>query len=204
MKLYTDYIWDFDGTLFDSYPHSARALCAAARHFGVALDDRAVYAAMRVSFADAYALAGLDETQLRLFHQLRGDDAFPPPIAPFPHAEKALRALSERGARHFLYTHSNRRMSVRFIERYGLADYFTGYVTADSEGFARKPFPDAVRYILERWRIDPRRAVMVGDRALDMACARAAGIDGILVDPDRLVPNAPAARRVDDLLDIVP
>ena len=157
-----------------------------------------------MSFADAYALAGLDETQLRLFHQLRGDDAFPPPIAPFPHAEKALQALSERGARHFLYTHSNRRMSVRFIERYGLADYFTGYVTADSEGFARKPSPEAVRYILERWRIDPRRAVMVGDRALDMACARAAGIDGILVAPDRLVPNAPAACRVDDLLDIVP
>ena len=39
MKLYTDYIWDFDGTLFDSYPHSARALCAAARHFGVTLDE---------------------------------------------------------------------------------------------------------------------------------------------------------------------
>ena len=203
MQSYKTYIWDFDGTLFDSYPHSARALCEAMRHYGRDADYAQIYRAMRLNFATAFRLSGLTEDQLKLFHQLRGDDAFPPPIAPFPHAEAALSALQACGARHFLYTHSNRRMSVRFIERYGLDKYFTGYVTADAPGFASKPSPDAILYILKNYSVSPADAVMVGDREIDMLCARAAGIDGILVDPERLVETTCAARRVDDLLQIV-
>ena len=199
MYPYDHYIWDFDGTLFDSYPHSTRALYETARHFGVDVDYDALSRAIRHSFARAFALVGLTEEQLRLFHQWRGDDAFPPPIVPFPHAAAALEALSRRGARHWLYTHSNHRMSVRFLEQYGLARYFAGYVTPEDPGFAMKPYPGAIRYILERWSIDPATAVMVGDREIDMRCARDAGVDGILIDPDHLVETTCARWRADDL-----
>ena len=203
MKHYLHYIWDFDGTLFDSYPHSTAALCATAARFGVSLDPAEVSRALRHSFAEGYALSGLDREQLKLFHQLRGDDAFPPPIVPFPNAARVLEALSARGAKHYLYTHSKRKMSVRFIEKFGLDKWFAGYVTPDDPGFAQKPDPGAIRYILEHWRIDPASAAMVGDRDIDLRCASAAGIDGILVDPDRLAGSELATSRVDDLIELI-
>ena len=187
MLPYHHYIWDFDGTLFDSYPHSTWALYVTARHYGVNVCYEDVYRAIRHSFARAFALVGLTEEQLRMFHRLRGDDAFEPPIVPFPHAEAVLSALTEAGASHYLYTHSNHRMSVRFLEQFGLGRCFTGFVTPDDPGFAMKPDPGAIRYILDHWGIDPADAVMVGDREIDMRCARDAGVDGILIDPDGLV-----------------
>ena len=203
MKQYLHYIWDFDGTLFDSYPHSTRALYETARHYGVEVTYDDVSRAIRHSFARAFERVGLNEEQLRMFHRLRGDDAFPPPIVPFPHAGIVLKTLREGGARHWLYTHSNHKMSVRFLERFGLDGYFEGYVTPDDPGFAMKPDPGAIRYILEHWRIDPADAVMVGDREIDMRCARGAGVNGILVDPDRLVAHTCARFRIDDLIDII-
>ena len=203
MLPYHHYIWDFDGTLFDSYPHSTRALYVTARHYGVDVRYEDVSRAIRHSFARAFDLVGLTEEQLRMFHRLRGDDAFDPPIVPFPDAGRVLKALSEGGAKHYLYTHSNRRMSVRFIEKFGLAGWFTGYVTADAPGFATKPDPGALHYILENWHIAPEEAVMVGDREIDMRCARNAGLDGILVDPDHLVNETCARYRVDSLAQIL-
>ena len=203
MQPYKHYIWDFDGTLFDSYPHSTAALYETARRCGVDLSLEALSRAIRHSFAEAFALAGLSNEQLRMFHRLRGDDAFPPPIVPFPHAGAVLEALAGAGARHYLYTHSNRRMSVRFLARFGLDGWFTGFVTPDDPGFAAKPDPGAIRFILSNWRIDPGSAVMVGDREIDMRCARDAGVDGILIDPDGLVDATCARYRVDDLIEIL-
>ena len=202
MLPYHHYIWDFDGTLFDSYPHSTRALYVTARHYGVDVRYDDVSRAIRHSFARAFALVGLTEEQLRMFHRLRGDDAFEPPIVPFPHAEAALSALTDAGVSHYLYTHSNHRMSVRFLKQFGLDRYFTGFVTPDDPGFAMKPDPGAIRYILDHWRIDPADAVMVGDREIDVRCARDAGVDGILIDPDYLVDVTCARYRIDDLMEI--
>ena len=203
MHRYHHYIWDFDGTLFDSYPHSTRALYVTARHYGAEVTYDEVSRAIRHSFARAFERVGLSEAQLMMFHRLRADDAFPPPIVPFPHAEAVLRALRESGARHTLYTHSNHKMSVRFLRQFGLDRFFDGWVTPDDPGFAMKPDPGAIRYILEHWDIDPADAVMVGDREIDMRCARDAGVDGILVDPDRLVAETCARYRADDLMEII-
>ena len=203
MQNYRHFIWDFDGTLFDSYPHSTRALYVTARHYGVDVSYDQVSRAIRHSFKRAFELVGLDDEQLKMFHRLRGDDAFEPPIVPFPHAEAVLRALHEAGARHYLYTHSNHRMSLRYIRQFGLEQYFAGRVTPDDPGFAMKPDPGAIRYILKHWHIDPADAVMVGDREIDVRCARDAGVDGILIDPDHLVETTCARYRIDDLIQII-
>lgn len=204
MKLYRHYIWDFDGTLFDSYPHSAAALCAAAVHFGIPADPEAVARQMRVSLADAVRALGLTDAQLALFRAYHGDPDFPPPIVPFPEAGPVLRALSGLGARHWLYTHSRRKMSVAYLERFGLAKLFDGFMTPDDPGFARKPSPDALLYLLRERRIPAREAAMVGDRELDMRCALAAGVDGLLLDPDRLVAETCATARIDRLSQLLP
>ena len=204
MKLYTDYIWDFDGTLFDSYPHSAAALCAAAARFGLQADPERVMRLMRRSFAAAFEALGLNAEQQACFRAIRNDPDFPPPVVPFPEAPEALRRLKALGARHFLFTHSPRPTSVAYIEAFGLDGLFTGYMTPEEPGFVRKPDPGAILRLMRLHGIPAETAAMVGDREIDMRCAAAAGIDGILVDPDHLADDADAVHCCERLLDLIP
>ena len=199
MQFYRHYIWDFDGTLFDSYPHAAAALCATLARFGRAADPEQVRRWMQVSFATAFSAVHLTDEELACFKTLHGDADFPPPVVPFPQAEPTLRALAARGARHCLYTHSRARVSVGYLARFGMDSLFEDFMTPDDPAFTRKPDPGALRALLKRQGIPPGEAAMVGDREIDMRSARAAGIDGILVDPEHLVGDTVARYRADSL-----
>ena len=199
MKFYRHYIWDFDGTLFDSYPHAAAALCATMARFGRAADPERVRRWMQISFATAFDNLGVTDEELAFFKTLHGDPDFPPPVKPFPQAEPTLRALAARGAKHCLYTHSRARVSVGYLAKFGMDGLFADFMTPDDPAFTRKPDPGALRALLERQGIPTGEAAMVGDREIDMRSARAAGIDGILVDPERLVGDTVARFRTDSL-----
>ena len=196
---YLHYIWDFDGTLFDSYPHTTAALCQTLAHYRRPVDPILANRLLRTSFAATFSTLELDEEQQQYFRALHADLTLPPVIVPFPHAKEVLEKLCQDGARHYLYTHSKPRMSVAFIERFGMAELFDDYMTPVSPGFAAKPDPGAIRYLMAKHAMTPDETVMVGDRELDMLSARAAGIDGILIDPDRLVDKTCAVIRIDDL-----
>lgn len=56
----------------------------------------------------------------------------------------------------------------------------------------RKPAPGMVRDLLKAWNIPRDRAIMVGDRATDVAAAEAAGICGLQISPGGVLP---AVRR---------
>lgn len=195
MIAYDHYIWDFDGTLFDSYPHSIAALCATAGHYGIPADPNAVSQAIHINFATAYRLLGLTQEQLTLFHALRARRDFLPPVTPFPGVREALEALCEQGAKHYLFTHSSRHMSIDYLEEYGLAGLFTDFVTADLH-FPAKPAPEGILYLLQRHDIPPESAAMVGDREIDILSGRNAGIDGILFDPEDSVSETQARYRI--------
>ena len=202
MKRYRTYIWDFDGTLFDSYPHTTAALCAACGHFGIDATPERVNRLLRHNFATAFAELKLTPEQQAYFRALHGDKAFPPRVVPFDEAPETLRRLKSQGARHLLYTHSRRRMSVAFLEEFTLDGLFDGFMTPDDAGFTLKPDPGALLLLMSDHGVVPETAVMVGDREIDMRSAHAAGIDGILFDPDRLVKVTCAEARIDRLLEL--
>ena len=197
MKHYANYIWDFDGTLFDSYPHSIAALCETARHFGIEHDPAAVADAIHVTFPTAYRLLGVTDEHKEYFHTLRERRDYEPAVVPFPHVKEALEHLIAKGSRHYLFTHSNRHMSVDYMADFGIDKLFSGFVTADMN-FPIKPAPDAILYILKEYGLDPKETVMVGDREIDVLSGKNAGVDGILFDPDHRVKETCADWRIED------
>jgi phosphoglycolate phosphatase len=100
---------------------------------------------------------------------------------PFPGLDQALDALALRGCRFAVCTNKLEWLSVRLLERLGLASRFAAICGQDT--FAvQKPHPDAVLGTLRKAGGSPLKAVMVGDSQTDIAAARAAGIPVIAVD----------------------
>ena len=52
--LYHNLIWDFDGTLFDSYPHIQGAYLQALADFGRTADPDILMAKLKINFGEAH------------------------------------------------------------------------------------------------------------------------------------------------------
>ena len=198
---FTDYIWDFDGMLFDTYPRMCAAFREALARQGVERPEGEVMAAIKRSVRGAAARCadrfGLDQARLsRDYQQI--EHAMPPEtIVPYDGAEAFLRAVIARGGRHYLYTHRD-ATALEALERCGMADCFMGAVTADDH-FPAKPAPDALLHLLRAHAIAPERAVMLGDRDIDMEAAKNAGIAGCLVDPAHFYDDYRAELRSENI-----
>lgn len=58
---------------------------------------------------------------------------------------------------------------------------FTEIITGDNH-FARKPDPEALTYLLDKYELEPSQTAMVGDRPLDILAGQNAGVKTILFD----------------------
>ena len=182
---YKNYIWDFDGTLFDSYPHICECLLEILEKEGLRekFDAEMVMRHLCVSFGEAKRYTGLSEEAWREFsvlHHLTGEKEAEPPIVPFTDCEKVLREIKAMGGRHYLYTHRN-QTALEHVRNFGLEDCFEDFLTSE-EGFPSKPAPNAILAIMERNGLDPAETIMIGDREIDGQSGKNAGIAGALVN----------------------
>lgn len=190
------YIWDFDGTLFDSYPHIAWALGAALGDFDVTEPAGSLLPWLKQSVTRAVGhfaqIYGLDSPTLRERYDFyEAHDLARCPVVPYDGARDVCRAITRRGGQNFLYTH--RGVSApAYLRQFGMDGLFAGAVTAD-DGFPPKPAPDAIRHILAAYGLDGGRTLMVGDRDIDVTAGTNAGVSGCLFDPDGFYPDFPAA-----------
>ncbi len=196
--LYQNFLWDFDGTIFDSYPHTMRCCWDALTAAGLAqnLDYEMTYRTMLVSYAEMKRYTAIPEDVFEAFVRrahLLGDEEGLPRAVPFPDARDVLEGVVRNGGRNYLYTHRNKTAGW-YLETYGLAPFFADAVTSE-EGFPPKPAPDAVLALLARNGLDPKTCVMVGDREIDGMAGKNAGIAGALVNYPPHLPDgtSPAA-----------
>lgn len=201
----TAYIWDMDGTLVDSYPAIVPAVQEVCTAYGYDFSEAEIHEAVIHTSVGAFinSITKDEEAEqmLTAFNEL--NDSRIDAIVPMPHARETLERLTKAGNLCFVYTH--RGVSCRTIlENTGLISYFTEIVTA-LEGFARKPEPDAILYLMEKYGLKAENSFYVGDRSIDMEAADNAGIGSILYLPPESPGKAAGMETmvVKDLLDIV-
>ena len=181
---FKNYIWDFDGTLFDSYPHMFAAFKKVMTERGLAasLDFDMCERYLHVSFAELKKYSAVSEdafSEFVRYHHLTENSGIEPDIVPFGDCEAVLIAVKEAGGRNFLYTHRNETVFY-YLEKFGMLGYFDGFVT-DLDGFPLKPDPSAILHIIEKYSLVHEESIMIGDREIDGLAGVNAGIAGALV-----------------------
>lgn len=196
------FIWDLDGTLLDSYGVIVSSLRQTLAEFQISTDAEAVLREVKDGSVSAFlrriaADAGLPYQRLKdRYSAVSGGRILEIPA--MVHGEEILSALADLGAVHFVYTHRG-ATTAPVLEHLNFTHYFQEVVTS-LNGFPRKPAPDALLYLMEKYRLPKDRVFYVGDRTLDMECAGNAGVRGIFFSPEgRTVGGCPTVR---DLLDI--
>lgn len=175
-------IWDLDGTLLDTYAAITAAAGQVAEGHGRPMGREEILAGVKTtSVLDLLNdLAGqTGEDGAELWAEYRALERTFPKAPLMAGAAETLAALREMGCRHFVFTHKG--LPARGVLReLGLAPFFEEVVSV-ADGFPRKPAPEGISYLVEKYGLDRRRTYYVGDRDLDAQCARNAGVGSILL-----------------------
>lgn len=180
--LYTDYIWDFDGMLFDSYRHITEAFAIACKRIhGRDIDKDECHDLFKISFRTAYEHYEPSAACKLLFRAIESRTDLTPPVLPYPGIPELLQKIHENGGRNFLNTHRD-SLALTYLENFGLLQYFTDAVTSELNTMPSKPAPDTNLYLLQKYNLDPHKTVMIGDRDVDILAGAGAGLQTCLFD----------------------
>lgn len=199
-------IWDLDGTLLDSYSVIVESLRLTMGEAGVIVPFHDVWQYTITDSVSSFLKKISEEHTISLEHlkqrysQISSSKYLE--IKTMKNAMEVLGMLQENGVDNFVFTHRG-KTTIPVLDNLGMTGYFKEILTSQS-GFARKPAPDAINYLIERNGLDREHTYYVGDRSLDMGCARNAGIDGILFLPEGSIDVSGGSETyiVKDLMDI--
>ncbi|WP_066392671.1 HAD-IA family hydrolase [Neobacillus mesonae] len=152
-------LWDFDGTLFDTYPAMVEGFIKLS---GQELSRGEVLKWLKIDSKTAFKHFGISENQREEFQRLNSE--YSKVSKPFEHLKDALSAAETN----IIVTHRDQASTIFLLEKYQLAQYFKEIVAVEEQGFQRKPHCSSYEYVLERHQID----LVVGDRDLDLIPAR--------------------------------
>lgn len=170
-------IWDFDGTLFDTYSVMAKIFKDLLEKENIEEPIEEIVKKMQVSMAftlnyykKKYNISNDFINEYQTQRKIKELTL----TKPFAEIENICDYIHSTNRKNYLYTHRG-ESSVTLLKSHGLYDYFTDFITLE-QGFERKPSPDALNYLIDKYSIQHEEAIMIGDRELDLLAAKNAGI----------------------------
>lgn len=199
-------IWDLDGTLLDSYDVILDSLQETMAHYGHTYDREYLrkYVILHSVHQFIREFAEKEGLQFEMVYQYYTtlQDADNDKVKLIKNAKQTLQLLKRKGVRNYVYTHKD-HTAKQVLEDLGIAEYISYTITGD-DGFAKKPDPEGLRYLLDKFKLNPEYCTYVGDRRLDEEAGKRTGIKCILfLDEDTpVIPRYEDTLVVDDLLKI--
>lgn len=170
-------LFDWDGTLLNSYAADVRAYLSMFRALGIKWTEREVNFHYSPNWYRVYRAALLPRSKWIEANRLwaRAYKLERPPLLPGArHVLRRLAAEFELG----IVTSGNRARVRRQLRGFGLADYFSACVCSE-DAAKKKPHPAPLQLALKRLGLPPEQCVYVGDTAEDMEMARRAGVRAV-------------------------
>ena len=173
MKLF---IWDFDGTLLDTYPNITGYLRRALADCGHDVPQTEILEKMMVTIPHAVnhysQLFQIPDLRAR-YDEYYKEEATAPVFA-FPGVKEVLQRIQEMGAANYIFTNRGKTI-YPMLERAGILGEFKEIVTAADPDFVVKPAPDTIFYLMKKYGGTVENTVMIGDRCCDLESGYNAG-----------------------------
>jgi len=199
-------IFDFDGTISDSYPHFMDIMerLAVKHNWEIPCHGEALLNELLVSVKAAHKKFGWDKFMPYddfwiEFSALQAEKSTE--FHAFPAAVELLRYACEKGIRCYIYTHSGKVVAEKMLSNMRITDYIT-YTIDKSMGFESKPHPEALLYLINKFDLNPEECMMIGDRPIDAQCGQNAGMKGCLWDTYGIFKNETCDVYVTKLEDV--
>lgn len=172
-------LFDWDGTLLDSYQSDTRAYLEMFGALGISWGVEELAEHYSPNWHRVYRAARIPRVQWQEADLLweRAYQKESPPL--LPGARRVLRAL-EREFDLALVTSGNRRRVRRQLRAFGLSRKFGACVCCE-DAPRRKPHPAPLQLAISRLRAEPEECVYIGDTPDDIEMARRAGVRAIAV-----------------------
>ncbi|MDP2823055.1 MAG: HAD-IA family hydrolase [Sulfuritalea sp.] len=183
---YEALVFDLDGTLVDTLPDMLAALNGALAEYG-----QPRMAAAQVQSRLHHGLEGMVDAALeRDDGAQRGSGMRGGVLArfetsyaltlversrPYPGVASALEKLATRGTRMAVCTNKPQALAERLLAQLGLLEFFGTVVGADTCK-ERKPSAVPLLHAIKLIGTTPEKTLMIGDSAIDVACANAASV----------------------------
>lgn len=200
-------IWDLDGTLIDSYETIVSSLYDTLLEYKLYIDKENILKHVKKESLGSFINAISNEYNLsadyidKRAHELIFERQYS--IKPIQYACELLKQITNQNISNYLYTHKN-KSTYSILDNLDMSKYFSEIVTIEN-GFKRKPSPDAVNYLVQKYNLDKKTTYYIGDRKLDIECAYNAGIKSILYLPKEsyVTPTGKEDYIIEDLLEIL-
>ena len=199
MTQFSVYLFDFDGTLFDtkiSLRKVYRDSFAAVGIFDISDEECAEF--MHHSLLQTMQMRNIEPKDYQTFSDvcIRSLDE-PETVAaniPFPETIEVLSKLRKQGKR-LAAASGNTSKHIHLVLDHHQLDF--GFETVVGSDMFRhgKPAPDCVLTCLEKMGVDDKSSVVyVGDSLNDVGAARAAGVAAVLIDRENEYPDFDGTR----------
>ncbi len=169
-------LFDWDGTLADSFATTRYASLSVFGHFGIPMDEARYQATYRPDWHETYRQLGIPEARWdeagTIWREKYIERSHA--VSLFPDVLGTLNALADRNLRLGVVTSADRRRFLEDLDRLALADRFEALV-AFEDTRNKKPHPEALLLALSRLGVRSRDALYVGDRPEDIAMGKRAG-----------------------------
>lgn len=167
-------LFDWDGTLLNSYDADARAYLSMFRALGVAWTAREIDRHYSPNWYRVYQAARIPRIHWEKADRLWAIAYKKESPQLLPGARNVLRSLKKKFVLG-LVTSGNRSRVRRQLREFGLSEYFSARVCSE-DAPKKKPHPAPLELALKRLRAKPEESVYVGDSPEDMEMARRAGV----------------------------
>ena len=188
MKAFDTYLFDFDGTLVDSYESLVLVFSGAYKAVGIEVPEGYTRRLMRCPLFTGYEELNApdNEESKKIFAskivRLLDDPEVLKVTKPYKDTIEVLTKLKEEGKTLGIVT-SNSRKHVQDVLRFlGIDEKLFSVILGNEATKRHKPYPDPILNALSVLGISQYRVCYVGDALDDMNSAVAAGVGTVLID----------------------
>ncbi|OBR91962.1 5'-nucleotidase [Clostridium ragsdalei P11] len=176
-------LFDLDGTITESKEGITKSVQYALKKFGIIVEsldllEKFIGPPLKYSFSEYY---GFDENKsleavqyYREYFEKKGIME----NKVYDHIEDLLKQLKELKLKLIIATSKPTKFSNIILNNFNLTPYFDAIVGSNMNG-TRCTKGEVIKHVVEKYKIDPDEAVMIGDRKYDMVGARQNNMDSI-------------------------